>query len=54
MNVNEYGEIVDSYGRTEKQIYDDMEKDFSLPKDFGTYLDEEDPCRPLASLQSVK
>lgn len=45
MNVNEYGEIVDSYGRTEKQIYDDMEKDFSLPKDFGTYFDEEDPLQ---------
>lgn len=41
MNVNEYGEIVDSYGRTIDEIYDDMEKDFSIPKDFGDIHDEE-------------
>lgn len=35
-------EKTDSYGRSEKEIYDELEKDFPISKGFGKVLDEND------------
>ena len=40
--MTELDEKKDAYGRTEKQIYDEMEKYFEISKDFGKTFDEED------------
>ncbi len=42
MLVNEYGEQLDGYGRTEKEIYESLEDDFEIPKDFENASDEDD------------
>lgn len=42
MFVNEYGEQVDAYGRTERQIYAAMEDYFKIPKNFENASDDDD------------
>ena len=38
--MTEFEEPTDSYGRTEKEIYNDMESYFDMPKDFGETVEE--------------